>query len=300
MVSFRFHIVSLIGVFLALSIGIAIGATVVDQATVDQLEKRVDDVDQRAESTNAANDRLRADIGRWETFAEQAGDELVAGRLTGIDVLVVGVQGIDRQPLDRLRQSIEAAGGRLQATVWFTSKLKLDDTAHVNALADALVVAPGPADLVRRSLLERLAAQWAEGGGAETLTALRAGGFVDVDGSVAAVAPGTRFVVVSGDSAVVPNETLAVPFAASLATRAPTRVLAVESGSDEPGKRALFVGPLRDDGDVAAKLSTVDNLESYRGRVAAVLALDDLGPQGKVGHFGVGHRSSRLVPEPAS
>lgn len=307
MISFRFHLVSLIGVFLALSIGIAIGATVVNEATVSQLENQVDAVDERAKTTNAANDRLRADVERWESFAEQAGDELVQGRLGGTDVLLVGVQGIDRGPVDRLRQSIVAAGARVQGTVWFTSKLKLDDPAHVNALADALVVAPGPAELVRRSLLERLAAQWADGAGSSSLEALRAAGFVELEVPAGSTVPttsipvgGTRFVVISGAKPDVPNEQLALPFASALATRATNRVLAAESGREDPPERALFVGPLRDDGDVNARLSSVDNIESYRGRVAAVLALDDLGPQGKLGHFGVGHRASRLVPEPAS
>ena len=307
MVSFRFHLVSLIGVFLALGIGIAVGATVVDQAIVDQLENRVDTVDNRARATNAANDRLRHDIGRWEEFADQAGDELVEGRLVGTDVLVVGVQGIDREPVERLRESIVAAGGRLQGTVWFTSRLKLDEPAQVNALSELLVVAPGPADLVRRTLLERLARQWSAGAGPNLLEALKNAGFVDVEipaGSPATIpAPGTRFVVVSGVKADVPNEQLAGPFATALATEAPTRVLAAEAGRDAtdkvPAERAVFVGPLRADGDVSARLSTLDNLESYRGRIAAVLALDDLGPQGKVGHFGVGPRASRLVPEPA-
>jgi hypothetical protein len=310
-ISFRFHLVSLIGVFLALSVGIAIGATVVDQATVDQLQRQVRAVDERARATNAANDRLRADVQRWERFAEEAGDELVEGRLAGTDVLLVGVHGVDRDPVDRLRQSIEAAGARVQGTVWFTSKLKLEDPGQVSALAEALGVAPASADLLRRTVIDRMASQWANGNGPSVLDELQAAGFVELDvpaGSTIPVAavpvPGSRFVLVSGAKADVPNEQLAVLFTAALAAHAPFRVLAAEAGRDatdrQPAERALFVGPLRDDGDVSARLSTVDNLESYRGRLAAVLALDDLGPQGKVGHFGVGHRATRLVPEPAS
>jgi hypothetical protein len=311
MVSFRFHLVSLIGIFLALGIGIAVGATVVDQATVDYLEQRLQDVDERAHRTNTENDKLRADVGTWQKFADEAGDELVDGRLRGRDVLIVGVQGIDRQPVERLRQSIVAAGARLQATVWFTSKARLDQTAHVTALADLMVVSPGPADLVRRSLVDRLSTQWAAGGGGSLLAALRGEGFVEVETPAGSTVDpsqvplaNTRFVVVSGAKAEVPNEQLAVPLAAALARQAPMRVLAGEAelpaSGDQPAQRAAFVGPLRDDGEANSRLSTVDNLESYRGRVAAILAIADLGAEGKVGHFGVGPRVSRLVPEPAS
>lgn len=310
MVSFRFHLVSIIGVFLALGIGIAIGASVVDRATVTALERQLDAVGRRAEQTNTDNDRLRSDVSRWEKFADEAGDELVESRLVGVDVVIVGVQGIDRDPVDRLRQSIVAAGARLRGTVWLTGKLQLEEPGDVAALSDDLVVAPGPADLVRRTLVERLAASWAAGGGTSPLAALQEGGFVELEaatgGSVdptTLVAPGARFVVAGGDKADVPDDVLAVPLAAELAEQAPTRVLAVESGRDAtgatPAQRALFVGPLRAQDDTSGRLSTVDNIESYRGRIAAVLALADLGPQGKVGHYGVGPRASRMVPEPA-
>jgi hypothetical protein len=307
MVSFRFHLVSIIGVFLALGIGIAIGASVVDRATVDALENRLDAVGERAEQTNAENDRLRSDVSRWEKFADEAGDELVEGRLVGVDVVLVGVQGVDREPVDRLRQSLVSAGARLRGTVWLTGKLQLKEPGDVASLSDALVVAPGPADLVRRTLIERLAASWAAGADTSPLARLRDTGFVELEtaeGPSVAVPPGTRFVVVAGDKADVPNDVLAGPLAAELAEQAPTRVLAVESGHDAtggtPALRAVFVGALRGDDDAAGRLSTVDNLENYRGRIAAVLALADLGPQGKVGHYGVGPRAARMVPEPAS
>jgi|SRR5687767_1969527 len=305
MVSFRFHLVSIIGVFLALGIGIAVGASVVDRATVSALERQLDSVGGRADRTNSENDRLRSDVERWEKFADEAGDELVEGRLAGVDIVVVGVQGVDREPVDRLRQSIVAAGGRVRGTVWLTGKLQLKEPGDVASLSDALVVAPGPADLVRRTLVERLAASWAAGDETSPLARLRETGFVELEAfeGDTLTPPGTRFVVVGGDKADVDNEVLAGPLAAELAERAPTRVLAVESGRDatatEPARRALFVGPLRGDDDTSSRLSTVDNVESYRGRIAAVLALADLGGQGKVGHYGVGPRAGRMVPEPA-
>jgi hypothetical protein len=61
----------------------------------------------------------------------------------------------------------------------------------------------------------------------------------------------------------------------------------------------VFVGGLRDEGQVAPLLSTVDNLEDFRGRFAAIYALRDLGG-GKVGHYGVGPGAARLVPETAA
>ncbi|MBV9932696.1 MAG: copper transporter, partial [Actinobacteria bacterium] len=82
MINFRYHLVSLTAVFLALAIGIAMGATVVDQATVKLLRSQLDSVRTRANNTNTQNDALRAEVSRWRRFADQ-GDELVRGVLAG-------------------------------------------------------------------------------------------------------------------------------------------------------------------------------------------------------------------------
>ena len=71
MINFRFHLVSLVAVFLAIGVGVAMGASFVDRATVDTLRSRVDDLsegyqrpgprecalrDQLAESTHRRGD----------------------------------------------------------------------------------------------------------------------------------------------------------------------------------------------------------------------------------------------------
>ena len=310
MINFRFHLVSLTAIFLALGIGIAVGATVVDRATVGFLETRLKGVEARLDSTDTKNDRLQADLQRWSTFAEQARDEAVAGRLEGIPVLVLGVQGMERRPVDELRQSLTAAKALLQGTVWFTSKLKLDKEEDAVALAELLGVAPRGADPVRRSMVSLLSAELAGQGATGLLAKLRDAAFVEIDAApadgvdpTALLAEGTRFVMASDGKASVPNAELALPFTAQLAAVARARVLAVEPGLDadgpsRPARRARFVGPLRSDDQVAPLLSTVDDLEDFRGRFAAVYALRDLGG-GKVGHYGVGPGAARLVPETA-
>jgi hypothetical protein len=72
-------------------------------------------------------------------------------------------------------------------------------------------------------------------------------------------------------------------------------MVAAEAGQDSPGGRGVFVGILRKDGNVAPRISTVDDLESPMGQAATVLALEELaGP--RFGHFGVGPGADRLLP----
>jgi hypothetical protein len=306
MISFRFHIVSLTAIFLALAIGIAIGAGVVDRQTVDFLEQRLNDVRDNADRTSAENSRLQADVSQWERFGDQGAAAFVGGKLNA-PVVLVGVQGVDRKPLDDLRQLLVAAGARLQGTVWFTSKLKLANPDDARELRTILGVASARPDTLRRALATRLAEGWVQGGAPTILPALIEAAFIDFEPpsgepvDLALLVPaGTFTVVMSGARAEVPNAEVAAPFVSALVQRVPTTVLAAESGRaatpDRPAERAVFLRPLRGDAAVADKLSTVDNLEDLRGRVAVVLAVAALA-EGKTGHYGIGPGAQRLVPE---
>ena len=63
MISFRFHVVSITAVFLAIAIGVVVGSTYVDGLTVDRLENRIETVegrvDRRARGERPARGRAR-------------------------------------------------------------------------------------------------------------------------------------------------------------------------------------------------------------------------------------------------
>jgi len=310
MVNFRFHLVSLTAVFLALAVGIGLGATVVDQATVDVLQTRLNGVSGRVDKTDAENQRLREDLGRWAKFADEAGDESVEGRLANVSVVAVSVQGAERSPVDAVQASLTAAGARSLGTLWLSSKLRLEKPEDAVTLAEIVGATNRAPDAVRQAAVTRLASGLASGTGLVLLRALRDAAFLDVDAPVgddialAGITSETRFVVISSGQAEVPNQQLALPLVSQLAAAARGRVLAAEpgrdpQGRDQPGQRAVFVGPLRDDASVAGLLSTVDNLEDFRGRFAVVYGLRDLG-RGKAGHFGVGPKVTGLAPQSAS
>lgn len=308
MINFRYHLVSLTAVFLALAIGIAMGATVVDQATVKLLRNQLDSVRTRANNTNTQNDALRAEVSRWRRFADQ-GDELVRGVLAGgPPVLIVASRGVDHGTVDTLRRTLTTAGATVEGTVWFTAKLKLDKQEDAQALSTVLGATAKP-DALRHAALVSLAGAWAAGSGPGPLPALRDAGFVDFDpptpgqADLSAVPVAhSQFVLVSDATPDVPNEQVAVPFATELVHDAPSTVVVTEPGHDAaakvPAQRAVFLHPLRTDPTLAGHMSTVDNVEDFRGRMATVLALVGL-RSGSAGNYGVGQGADRLLPEPS-
>ena len=313
MVNFRFHLVSLTAVFLALAAGITIGAGVVDRATVDQIERQLSDVAERREATNTENDRLRADLAQWGQFSEQAGDQVVTGQLAGAPIVVVATSGTDRELVDGFTGALRAAGAQVDATFWFTGQWALDDEERARQLTSILDVAPTTEpEPLRAAGIAAVTAAWETGDGGPLVESLVDAGFLEVVAAAAApdVVPPTQlprpdslFVLVSSDDADVAPSALAVPLATRLAA-GDRPVLAAQparppvtgeanDGDEEPAPE--FVAGLRA-ATVTGRLSSVDNLQDYRGRIAAVLALRDL-RVGRTGHYGVGP-DTRLVPEP--
>ena len=312
MINLRYHIVSLVAVFMALGLGIVMGSTVIDRVTVDALNNRLDDVQRSVGAIRDENGRLKGQVDQGRNFAETTRDQLLRGHLRNVPVMIVAVAGVDRRPVDDLRQALVGAQATMQGTVWFTSKMRLVSDGDVRALATALDLPVDRPDVVRRQALARVAAaREAATAEASPLAALQSAGFITYEGpppatsttvslpSTLASLPlaNTRYLVVSGAGAEVGDEVVAVPLVQAYA-QAAGRVVAAESGEDTQGGRAVFVGLLRGD-VVAARLSTVDNLESPMGQTAAVLALEDLGVP-RFGHYGVGPGAQRILPAPAA
>jgi len=110
MVNFRFHLVSLIAVFLALGVGIIVGSTVIDQATVQGLERNVKSLTGQRSDARQQRDEARQALSRWQKFAGELPAELLAGRLTDVPVLLVAVEGVDPDVANTLQGAPSVQG----------------------------------------------------------------------------------------------------------------------------------------------------------------------------------------------
>src|SRR5437868_9651148 len=86
MVSFRFFLVSIIAVFLALAVGITMGATVIDKATVDLLRSQIRATNARADGTKRQNDDLGNQLRRATEFESSAAAVFVNGTHIGVPI----------------------------------------------------------------------------------------------------------------------------------------------------------------------------------------------------------------------
>src|SRR4051812_24695487 len=162
MVSFRFYLVSITAVFLALAVGITMGATVIDRATVDLLEGQIKTARAQRDATNARNDVLNNQLTARNGVDEQLVPRFVEGTLTGVPVVVVDVEGGGvENTVDKVAELLRNAGANVQGQIDFTRALRLDkgdDT--VTKLASQLGLTGSlQVEDVRKNSLTKLA-QW--------------------------------------------------------------------------------------------------------------------------------------------
>ena len=321
MINFRFHVVSLIAIFLALGIGVIMGTAVIDRAVVDRLENQQDELNGRIDEVRSENNRLRGELkserDAANELADQGSDRLLDGTLTGTPVLLIGAKGAEADGLDDLLTLLGRAKADYRGTLWLTDRFTLDDDGELRDLAEALGFGPdASAGSLRSAAVTRLSralrpaiGDTAADPDGDVIAALREKGFLDYkapDGVDAtafpALAAGTRLVVVSGPRASVPDRLLMLPFVrallASRPDRGPVPVLAASGAPPTEDAEDTFIGPIRDDDELSGKLSTVDDIDDFSGRLAAVLAIGDVG-QGRFGHYGRGEGAQRLLPAPA-
>lgn len=161
MINIRYHIVSITAVFLALGIGVALGSTFLDRATVDVLDRNIRSAEQRIKATNAENERLSQQVRdareRDTSLTVVGGPELFADRLTDQPVLVVAAPGVDSGDLAALSTTLRNSGADLRGTLQLRDKLALTGDPDAG-LADDLGLTDPTSDELRAEVQQRLTA----------------------------------------------------------------------------------------------------------------------------------------------
>jgi copper transport outer membrane protein MctB len=303
-ISFRYHIVTIIAIFLALAIGLLGGAAFVQPALQEQLQDRTDELLRNAADLRGQIDELRQEIAGFGRFSDAVRPYLTSGRLTGTPVVLVTQAGVEDEVLAQAQSALDEAGARVVASVSATEELVSDDPATQEQLALMLDAPTVPAeDLPGRTaqaLAQRLANPQVIGD--DLLTELLTAGFLAPVGPGPSSAdleeigaPGQVVVVLSGgrgDGApALAPEAFAVPLVDALAGL-DVPVAAGESLlSDYP-----YVSLVRSAG-IEGKV-TVDDLDRTMGGAALVLGIQELLTTGSGGAYGVKDGAQPLPSAP--
>ena len=273
MITLRHHIVSLVAVFLALSVGIVLGGGPLSEVG-------------RAEGSTASEPALqdavtvaqrRADFG--DAFAGGVAGTVYAGRLTDRSVAVLSMPGADPEVVEQVAEQVRAAGGEVAASYAVGQALVgVGEKSLVDTLGSQLMtqqrdgaVSAEATTYDRMGELIGLAVastrpegRAADGKAVGILQGLAGAGLLTGPEEPARRAP-LVLLVLGDEPSPEGGDTILAGLVAGL-TRTAVGVVVAGDLADGTGQ----LGRLRSSGTDAA---TVDGTDTPPGRVATVLAL---------------------------
>lgn len=318
MVDFRYHLVSIIAVFLALAVGIVVGTAALNGPIQDGLRRSIQEQaqDKRVLETEVRD--LQAQVAASDEFATSLAPQLVGDALDGERVLLVTTPDTPGDLVDKLRPVLAAAGAAVTGVLEVAPALA--DPAQRPLLEDLVAqVVPAGVELPEGDPVQRAAAELAaalttgpgnepvDAGEAQAVVAaFQEAGLVGYTPAPAAqdrLATATTVVVLGGPAGGQRPDTerqqqlaALVELAAAFDARARGAVVAGPRSSALDGG---LVDALRGQPSVASAVSSVDNADRGIGRVAVVRALAEQ-VAGRAGQYGAGPGASAPLPAATS
>ncbi|HCX85289.1 MAG TPA: copper transporter, partial [Micrococcales bacterium] len=121
MVDFRYHLVSLISVFLALAVGIVLGAGPLRDTISDQLTGQVEQLRSEKDALRVQLDETQGQLADDEAFLAATAPDLLAERLPSYRVALVLLPDVPQASVETVTERLGQAGASVTARVELTS-----------------------------------------------------------------------------------------------------------------------------------------------------------------------------------
>ena len=332
MIDFRYHLVSIVAVFLALAVGIVLGSTELRGAALSALDRTSSALSTKLEAADNQNSALQQEVQGDHQFASAAEPVLLSHLLDNKRVVIITTPGAPSTVVDGVKTGLSDAGATVSGQVALSSKFA-DTSAGNLSLLDQLTqrVTPSSLTLVNGSpqqqaaqvLASALVSQGSGSGAgsgsgsggnskssgagngsvssqsAQTiLSSYSAGQFITVSGSPSSGA--TLAVIVTPDTVPQggnsdPANQAVVALAQEFGTSSSATVVAGPSAASGQGSA---ISAVRSSG-AANDASTVDNADSVVGQIVVVQALEQQMDGKKPGSFGTQSDANSAGPSPA-
>jgi Copper transport outer membrane protein, MctB len=318
-IDFRYHLVSIVAVFLALAIGIVLGATELQGTTLAVLRATNNSLENKLNAVTAERDGFAQQAGASAAFLQTAEPKLLNGTLADAKVVLVTEPGAPSAITGGIQSAVADAGATVTGTVALQPKFNdlsgstRSSLSAINtelATADDAVLAPptlqqtvyqqDAAQLIATAILSTAVSQQALAvSDAQSLLAAYAkSGYLTTSGAPWKGA--TLAVIVTPQTAPAdgpddPANLVLLAVAAQFATASVATLVAGPATSSASSASAISV--LRGD-SVSSQVSSVDNADTTLGQISAIWALADQQAGGKPNSYGVSGASA-VSPEPS-
>lgn len=323
MIDFRYHVVSIIAVFLALTVGLVLGATIVNQDAVHNLQGSINSATNQINTLKQNNRTLTSDNAQLQSYIDGTKNNLVNGTLEQYSVAVVRIDGSDdganNSTLALVKQGAATIASDITVNKTFVDGSSTDQlagivatytptaqpvagtgtTAAMNLLAEALtaqlnVNASTPPNSEPNTTPSTMTPEWA----VKTLQAFALNGVITVNRMPLATVvtrPNAAFIAAPTGPNDPAANTAYVALAQALHADGTGPVIA--GPSDAAGPDGLITAVLK--GAAAKTVSTIDDMDQTTGQVAVVFVLyqESANPSAAAGHYGTVGTTDGLLPK---
>ena len=305
MINFRYHVVSLTAVFLALAIGLIVGTAALNGPLSDELKHQVNQLSAQNKQYRGQVDQLNADVAQKEQFATEVAPQLLAGKLAGKSVLILSMQQSNTY-VDDMVHNLELAGAKV------TGKVEVSDDFVKPANNESLLQLASQANLTLD-----IPGLPTNSNGVETAAALLAAVLLNHTPPVQALARKSvlsayedqHMITTDGDVTGPADAVILLatpPYTDEDAAAENQNTVTMIDQFDEAGKIVVgaagsvgqgnVIGAVTGDASLSKTVSTVDNINTPFGQIAAALALTEQIDFDKTGHYGVASSATSLLP----
>lgn len=285
MIDLKYHIASLVAVFLALGIGILVGSTMLGNDTLieyqkqvtDRLETQLENLRQKNEAIQATADNLEMDLNIQKEFNNMVLPVLVNNRLENINLAVIETNGYRFS--GNLLDTLELAGANVTSITSFMNFSRADLEGE---LAEKLgwngedneKLPSFAASLVGNAILS---------GDMSKVNLLAQYDIIQFSGTYGEPLDGIIIVGGSQGEKTARLKTLDLPLIKIFQSQN-LPVYGVEESSAGYSYMEFY--------QKQRVTATVDNIDTVPGQLALVLSID-----GQPGHYGIKSTAQQLIPE---
>ncbi len=302
MISYRYHLVTIIGLFLAIALGVVVGTTALNGAVVGDLRRQVSDLKRDQTVAAAQNKALAGQAGNADLLAQTFGAKIAGAALAKTPVVLLGAPGATKTMKDAVAAQIVAAGGTISGRLQLSNQF--DDPAQANSIRSLTTSSsvhpiglqlPATDDpgLLAGALLGYVLLGH---GQASDLTQVLAGfntlNMLKTEGAAATAGKALVLVAPGGLAKGDVGGAMLLSFATEVATIGGPTVLA---GDPASANNAGLIALARANEAAKKALSTVDDADSPLGQLTVALTVADT-LAGRKGNYGNASGADGLLP----
>ncbi|HZK18476.1 MAG TPA: copper transporter [Clostridia bacterium] len=284
-IDLKYHIATLVAVFLALGLGIFIGNTLLgSDAVLEQQQQIADSLERQLEEIRTENkiiedraNRLELEYGAQKSFAKEVFPLLVNERIMGKNLAI-----IETNPYgfpEGLAETLKVAGAKVTSSTTVLNGLELGENK------EQILSELGIKDIKSSEIEKYIAGQIAQGihmgDNMAVLNYLAQNNLIEIQGDYGIALDGV--IIIGGCNVEEENKSkiIDVPVIDYFKNN-----MITVYGVEESNLSYSYMGAYQN-----KRISTVDNIDTIPGQLALVLLIE-----GKTGHYGIKPTAQQLIP----